>query len=100
MALAVWDQSTYNALRLYNENNCIFNQTYQFISPITRFWKMCNIHSPGKDIRLRDRDLNVFKLQDMTILCFFPSFFLGFRIGRPLVVAIEQENLTHKPLRT
>ena len=58
---------------------------------------MCNIHSPGKDIRLRDPDLKVFKLQDYRFV-FFPSLFLGFRIGRPLVVAVEQENFAHKPL--
>ena len=47
LALAVWDQSTSNAVLLYNERNNISNQTYQFISLINRFWKMCNIHSPG-----------------------------------------------------
>ena len=73
LALAVWDQSTYNAVLLYNEKNCISNQTYQFISLITRFWKMCNIHSPGKYIRLRDPDLKVFKLQDDRFV-FFSMF--------------------------
>ena len=64
LALAVWDQSTSNAVLLYNQKNNISNQTSQFISLITRFWKMCNIHSPGKDIRLRDPDSRVFTLQD------------------------------------
>ena len=73
LALAVWDQSTSNAVLLYNERNNISNQTYQFISLINRFWKMCNIHSPGKDIRLRDPDLKVFQLEDDRFV-FFSKF--------------------------
>ena len=76
LALAVWDQSTYNAVQLYNEKNHISNQTYQLISLITRFWKICNIHCPGKDIRLRDHDPKVFKLQDDRFV-FFQVCFLA-----------------------
>ena len=39
---------------------------------------MCNIHSPGKDIRLRDPDLKVFKLQDDRFV-FFSKFVSWFQ---------------------
>ena len=97
LALAVWDQSTYNAVLLQNEKKNISNQTYQFLVLITRFWKMCNIHSPGKDIRLRDPDSKVFELHDKRFH-FFQGLFLGFRIGKCLVVLVELENLVHTPL--
>ena len=35
LALAVWDQSTSNAVLLYNQKNNIYNQTSQFISLMT-----------------------------------------------------------------
>ena len=77
LALAVWDQSTYNTVLLQNEKKNISNQTYQFLVLITRFWKMCNIHSPGKDIRLRDPDSKVFELHDKRFhffkVCFLAS---------------------------
>ena len=48
----------------------IFNQL-QFI--LCQLENLCNIHSPGKDIRLRDPDLKVFKLQDDRFV-FFSKF--------------------------
>ena len=56
-----------------------------------------NIHSPGKDIRLRDPDSKVFELHDKRFH-FFQSLFLGFRIGKRLVVLVELDNLVHTPL--
>ena len=69
LAFSIWDQWIYNTVQLYYEINSISKQTYQLISLINRFWKMYNMHSPGKDIRLRDPDLKVFRLQD-DLLCF------------------------------
>ena len=85
LALAVWDQSTHNAIFVFNQRNKIFNQTHQFIALISRFWKICNIHSPGKDICLLDADSRVFKNQDDRFE-FLAKFVLGLRTGKYLDV--------------
>ena len=55
---------------------------------------MCNIPSPGKDIRLLDPDSRVLHYR-MNVLSSFLDLFHGFRIARHSPVSVEMENLAH-----